>query len=156
MGIIEGARSDPHEGHAAGLIVTDVTITTAQVLALFATPITVLAAPGANLAHIVEGAMIHKPAGVAYAGVAAGEDFTLRYTDETGLEVGRCELTGFADSAGAQTRWINAYRAASAVSSITPVANAVIAAHILVGEIITGDQDFLLRIFHRVVATVLT
>ncbi len=156
MGIIEGARTDPHEGHSSGLIVTDVTVTTAEVLALFATPITVLAAPGANLAHIIEGAVIHKPAGVAYAGIAAGEDFSLKYTNAAGLAVAGCEMTGFADSTGVQTRYMGSYRQVSGISSITPVANAVIVAHMLTAEIITGDSDFLLRIFHRIVATVLS
>jgi hypothetical protein len=156
MGIIEGGRTAPGDGHSSGLIVTDVTIPTAGVLTLNATPVTVLAAPGANLAHIVEGVVIHKPAGTAYAAVASGDDLSLSYTDASGLEVGRCEMTGFADSTGVQTRYINAYRAASAVSSITPVANAVIAAHMLTGEITTGSSDFILRIFHRIVATVLS
>lgn len=157
MGIIEGARSSPTVGgHAAGLIITDVTITSAQVLALNATPITVLAAPGANLAIIFEGAVIHKPAGTAYAAVAAGEDLAIKYTGAAGLEVGECEMTGFADQTTAQTRWIRPHTAASLVSDITPVANAVLAAHMLVGEITTGDSDFLLRIYHRIVNTVLS
>ena len=157
MGVIEGARSDPTlGGHAAGLIITDVTVTTAQVLALNATPITVLAAPGANKAIIFEGAVIHKPAGTAYAGVAAGEDLGLKYTDGSGLEVGQCEMTGFADQTTAQTRWIRPHTAASAISSITPVANAVLVAQMLVGEITTGDSDFLFRIYHRIVDSVLS
>lgn len=156
MGIIPGGRSAPHEGHSSGLIITDKTITAAQVRALKGTPITILAAPGASLAHIVEGILLHKPAGTAYDNVAAGEDMAVGYTDENGLIIATCEMTGFADSTAIQTRWLNTYRAASAVSSITPVANAVIAAHMLVGEIATGNSDFLLRIYHRIVATVLS
>jgi len=41
-------------------------VTTAQVLALFATPQTIVPAPGANKALIFEGIVIHKPAGTAY------------------------------------------------------------------------------------------
>lgn len=156
MAIIEGARSDPHEGPSAGLIVTDVTVTSAEILALFATPIELLAAPGANKAIILVGATIHKPAGTAYAGIAAGEDLAIKYTNAAGLQVGSCELTGFADSAGAETRWIQAYHAASLVSEIEPVANAALVAHILVAEIITGTSDFLFRIHHRIINTVLT
>ena len=47
----------------------DATITSAQVLALFATPRTLVAAPGANKALILEGAVFYKPAGTAYASV---------------------------------------------------------------------------------------
>lgn len=156
MGIIPGGRSAPHEGHSSGLIITDFTLTTAEVKALNGTAIAVLAAPGANLAHIIEGVMIHKPAGTAYADIVAGEDLALKYTDSSGLAVATCEMTGFADSTSVQTRWLNGYRAASGVSSIIPVANAVVVAHMLVGDITTGDSDFLFRIFHRIVATVLS
>lgn len=160
MGIIEGARStDTGGGHAGGLIITDVTITTAQVLALNATPVSLIAAPGASKAIIFEGAVVHKPAGTAYAGVAAGEDLGIKYTNGSGLEVAACEMTGFADQTTAQTRFIRARvaaQAAGAVSDLAVVANAALVAHMLVGEITTGDSDFLLRIYHRVVDTVLS
>lgn len=136
--------------------ITDVTLSSAQVLALNATPITLIAAPGADKAIIVEGAVLHKPAGTAYAGIAAGEDLALKYTDGSGLQVGSAEMTGFADDTGAQTRYIRPYTAASGISSITPVANAALVAHMLVGEITTGDSNFLLRVFYRIVPTVLT
>lgn len=156
MGVIEGARATPTPGHAAGLIIADVTVTSAQVLALNATPITLLAAPGANKAIIFEGGVIHKPAGTAYAGIAAGEDLALKYTDGSGLEVGECEMTGFADQTTAQSRWIRPHTAASGISSIVPVANAVLVAHMLTGEITTGDSDFLFRLYYRIVDTVLS
>lgn len=136
--------------------IADVTITSAEILALNATPITLIAAPGADKAIIFEGAVLHKPAGTAYGGIAAGEDLSLKYTDDSGLAVGGAEMTGFADDTGAQTRHIRGYAAASAISSITPVANAALVAHMLVGEITTGDSDFLLRIYYRIVPTVLT
>ncbi len=156
MAIIEGARSTPGDGHSSGLIITEVTVATADVLALFATPIEVIAAPGADKAIIVEGAIIHKPAGVAYAGIAAGEDLSLKYTNAAGLAVAGCETTGFLDSTSALTRWAWAYRAASAISDIVPVANAALVLHLLTAEIITGDSDLILRIYHRVIPTVLT
>ena len=87
-------------------------------------PKTIVAAPGANKALIFDGAVIHKPAGTAYTEVAAGEDLSIKYTDDSGLAVGGCETTGFLDQATAQTRWVNPYHAASGISSITPVANA--------------------------------
>ena len=131
------------------------TITSAQVLALFATPITIVPAPGANLAVIFEGAVIHKPAGTAYAGIAAGEDLSIKYTNAAGLAVGGCETTGFLDSASALTRWIAATKAASGVSQIVPVANAVLVLHLLVAEIITGTSNLELDVYYRTVKTVL-
>ena len=133
----------------------DVTVTTAQVLALFATPIEIVAAPGANLTNIFEGAVIHKPAGVAYAGIATGEDLSIKYTNAAGLAVGGCETTGFLDSTSALTRYIRATGAASGVSQIVPVANAILVLHLLIAEIITGDSDLLLRVYFRIVPTVL-
>ncbi len=155
MGIIEGGRSDPGEGHSHGLIIKQATVTTAEVLALFATPIEVIAAPGANKAIILEGAIIHKPAGTAYAGIAAGEDLSLKYTNAAGLAVAGCETTGFLDSTAALSRWMSAYRAVSAISSITPVANAALVLHLLTAEIITGTSDLILQLHYRIVPMVL-
>lgn len=132
------------------------TITSAQLLALNATPQTIVTAPGANKAVIFEGAMIHKPAGTAYAGIAAGEDLSFKYTGAGGIEVGQVETTGFLDQATAQTRWARPHHGASGPNDITPVANAPLVLHLLVGEITTGDSNLVLRIFYRILPTVLT
>lgn len=139
------APDSPHTQHA------DVLVTSAQVLALNATPITIVTAPGASLGLIFEGGVIHKPAGTAYAGVAAGEDLSVKYTDESGAEVAQCETTGFLDQATAQTRYVHPHSAASGASQITPVANAVLVLHLLVGEITTGDSPLHVRYLYRVV-----
>jgi len=136
--------------------VTDVTITSAQVLALFATPIQLIAAPGANQAVIFEGAMVHKPAGTAYGGIAVGEDLAIKYTNASGAELGQAETTGFLDQTTEQTRYIRPHTAASGVSQITPVANAALVAHMLVGEITTGNSNLIFRLFYRIVPTVLS
>lgn len=156
MGIIEGARQSENDGHAAGMCVEDVTLSSAQILALNATPITLIPAPGADKALIFEGAMIHKPAGTAYGGIAAGEDLAIKYTNAAGLDVGEVETTGFLDQATAQTRYIRpVVQGTAPVSSFTPVANAALVAHLLAGEITTGDSALHLRIFYRIVPTVL-
>jgi hypothetical protein len=143
--------ADPAE---AGAGYVDSTITAAEVLALNATPITILAAPGAGFANIFEGAVIYKAAGTAYAGVAAGEDLGIKYTDDSGLEVAACEMTGFADQTTAQFRYIEKRviaQSAGAVSDVVAVANAVLVAHMLVGEITTGDSDFVFRVFYKTI-----
>ena len=129
-------------------------VTSAQLLALNATPQEVVPAPGANLAVIFEGAVIRKPAGTAYAGIAAGEDLSFKYTDENGDEVGQCETTGFLDQATNQVRYVRAHAAASGVSDITPVANAALVLHLLTDEITTGDSDLELEVHFRIVKTV--
>jgi len=138
------------------IIYRNVTVTTAQVLALNATPVSLVPAPGANKALIFEEAMISKAAGTAYGGIAAGEDLAIKYTDASGLDVGQVEMTGFADSAGAQFRLVKpVVQGTAPVASFTPVANAALVAHMVVGEITTGTSDFKFRVFYRIVPTVL-
>lgn len=152
----EVAHADLDEGVEQSV---DITVTSAELLALNATPIEVVAAPGADKAVVFEGAVIHKPAGTAYGGIAAGEDLSFKYTDGSGLEVGVCETTGFLDQTTAQTRVVRPQTgalSAGTVSSFTPVANAAMVLHLLVGEITTGDSDLLLRVYYRVVPTVLS
>lgn len=139
-------------GTGAVLKTALVTIPSAQVLALFATPQTIVAAPGAGRALIFEGAMVSKPAGTAYSGIAAGEDLSIKYTDASGLAVGGAEATGFLDQATAQSRYIRPTGAASGVSDIVAVANAALVLHLLTGEITTGNSDLTLRVFYRDVA----
>jgi hypothetical protein len=130
----------------------DVTITSAQMLALFATPITLVAAPGAGKANIFEGAVAFLDYNsAAYAGIAAGEDLSVKYTNASGLQVANCEATGFLDQTADETRYIPR----ELVAGFEPVANAALVLHMLVGEIITGDSPLKLRVFYRVVPTAL-
>lgn len=134
-----------------GVHALDKLVTSAQLLAMFATPVQIVPAPGAGLALVFDGIAIHKPAGTAYAGIAAGEDLTVKYTDQSGLEVAQLETTGFLDQATAQSRYAGGFRAASGIASITPVANAALVLALLVGEIITGNSPLHVRTFYRVV-----
>lgn len=133
----------------------DVTVSSAELLALNATPKQIVAAPGANLAIVLESVVAYKAAGTAYAGIAAGEDLAINYTNGAGLELLEIETTGFLDQATAQTRYASAFRAASGIASITPVANAALVIQLLVGEITTGNSALKLRVYYRVVPTVL-
>lgn len=136
--------------------ITDVTASSAELLALFATPKTLIAAPGANKAIIFKEAIFYKPAGTAYAGIAAGEDLSVKYTDASGAELARVEATNFLDQATAQFRHARGYAAASAINDTTPTANAALVLHMLSGEIITGTSPLLVRVYYRIVPTVLT
>jgi hypothetical protein len=146
-----------NNGRSLGQILEwkDVIVTSAELLALFATPKTLIAAPGENRALIFEGAVVYKAAGTAYAGIAAGEDLSVKYTDASGLEVGQIEATGFLDQTTAETRYARPHAAASGNNSIEPVANAALVLHMLTGEIITGDTGIKIRVFYREVPTVL-
>jgi hypothetical protein len=137
----------------------DIEITSAELLALNATPKAILAAPGANKAIIFQGAMLYKPAGTAYAGIAVGEDLAFCYTNLSGIDVAVSETTGFLDQATAQSRYARAQTgalAAATVSDFTPVANAALVLGLLAGEITTGDTSLFVRVFYRIVPTVLT
>lgn len=132
----------------------DVTVTSAQLLALNATPRTILTAPAAGFANVLVDVVAYKAAGVAYAGVASGEDLAVKETDASGAVLATIETTGFLDQVTAQTRYAAAYKAASGVNSATPSALALVL-HLLSGEIITGDSDLKLRVYYRTVPTTL-
>jgi len=133
-------------------------ITAAQVLTLNATPVTVLASPGAGRFILPEFTIIYKSAGTAYAGIAVGEDLALRYTNGSGTILQVSETTGFLDQATAQTRVLNGLQsaAATALAELNPTANAAVVAHMLAGEIITGNSPIRIRMFYRVVPSTLT
>ena len=134
----------------------DTTITVAQMLALFATPRTLVPAPGVGYALAFVGAVFFYDYGAAaYAGIAAGEDLAIKYTDASGLEVSEVETTGFLDQASDQLRYARPHQAASGVNSITPVPNAPLVLHLLVGEIITGDGPLKVRTYYRRIPAVL-
>jgi hypothetical protein len=134
----------------------DVTLTPAEVKALNATPKTIVAAPGAGKALVFDQALVFLAYGTAaYAGIAAGEDLAVKYTNAAGLQVASCEVTGFLDATANAFRLMQAYRAASGVSDIAPAANAALVLHMLTGEITTGDSPVKLRVYYRVIPTTL-
>jgi hypothetical protein len=137
---------------------TVATITSAQLLALNATPITVIAAQGAGIAVIVNRVVVHKPAGTAYAAVAAGEDLVLKQTDASGAQVcGAIETTGLLDSTSATAAVAFGPGATgSTVGSYLLVANTPIVAHLLVGEVTTGDSPLYLEILYDLVRVAFT
>jgi hypothetical protein len=134
------------------------TITSAQLLALNATPQTIIAAQGANTVIIPLRMMIYKPAGVAYAGIAAGEDLVLKYTNGSGVQCsGVVETTGFLDQTTAQTRYVGMPASIGATAGdVTPATNAAIVLHLLTGEITTGDQPLYVKVWYDVTAPVFT
>lgn len=133
----------------------DVTVSSAELLALNATPKTLIAAPASGLMNVFQSILIHKPAGTAYGGIASGEDLAVKYVNSSGAALATVETTGFLDQATAQSRYAEAYRATSGVNDLTP-ANSAIVLHLLTGEITTGNSALLCRVFYRQIPTVLT
>ena len=130
-----------------------VTVTAAQMLALNATPIELVPAPGKGKAIVFKGAQLHLDfESAAYAGIAVGEDLAIKYTDAAGDQVAEIETTGFLDATADAYRW--AYPAtalAATISESTPVEDAALVAHMLVGEVTTGDSPLHIKVFYRVV-----
>jgi hypothetical protein len=133
------------------------TITSAQLLALNATPQIIVPAPGAGLAVLVNRVMLSKAAGTAYAGIAVGEDLVAKYTNGAGAQVSSViETTGFLDQATAQSRYVGPPGAVTtAAADVAPVANAAVVMHLLVGEITTGNSDLLVWVDYDIMPTVL-
>ena len=127
----------------------EVQITSAQLLALNATPQTLVAAPGTGRMLIFQQAFFYLPYNsAAYGGIAAGEDLAIRYTGSSGQIVGTQETTGFLDQTSSQRRLL--YAGASPVATATdvvPVSNAALVLHLLTGEITTGNSPLNVRVF---------
>lgn len=130
---------------------TDKLITSAQLLALNATPQTIVAAPGAGRYREFLGAQIlYDYNSTAYAGIAAGEDLVFKYTDGSGAAVSQqIEATGFLDQTADEIR--TAGKPGGDLADVEPVVNAALVLHLLTGEITTGDSPLKVRCFHRTI-----
>lgn len=141
---------DGNQG-ALPLVATYV-IPSASVLTLFSVPVTVIAAPGAGLALLPHRWMVYKPAGTAYAGIAAGEDLILRYGTSNVQALSAIETTGFLDQATLQTRVSGMLGATGTTPADYDIgANLPLVAQLLVGDITTGTSDLHLKIWYDVV-----
>lgn len=133
------------EDYTYGVQIASLTLTTAQVKALNATPIDMIAAPGATkFIQLVDCMGFVDYNSAAYAEVAAGEDLTLKYTDDSGAVLTTLETTGWLDQT-ADSYQIGVPAAAQ------PVLNAKVVAHMATGEIITGDSPVTLVAHYRVI-----
>lgn len=123
-----------------------INVSSAELLALNATPKTLLAAPGAGKMIILEGAYIFLDYNsAAYADIGASEDLALRYTDGSGEIVATVEATGFLDQTADQRRWV-------APTGFSPAVNAPLVLHMTTGEVTTGDSPLVVKLKYRVVA----
>lgn len=132
--------------------VQDKLITTAQVLALFATPIEVVAAPGANIALQFLGAHVLLDFNSAAYVDDADEDLVFKYTNAAGKTISQ-EIDGSLLDDGAD---MLAFVGPAGTDPIVAaeVANAAIVVHVLTGELITGDSPLKIRLYYRQVRVV--
>lgn len=140
--------------NADSVYVADLHITSAQLLALNATPKQIIAAPGANKFIAVEDITMYHAGGTAYDGIAGGEDLAVAFTNLSGPVIGTVETTGFLDQASAQTRYLRPGDVRTTLAG-TPTVNAPVVVGLLTGEIATGDFDLYVRATYKIMDAVL-
>lgn len=123
-----------------------VTVSSAELLALNATPKTLIAAPAAGHALILVAAEFWLDYNsAAYAGIASGEDLTIKYTDASGAVLATIETDPFLTATADAFRYVEPVTTAA----ITPVAAAPLVLHLLSGEITTGNSPLKVRLLYR-------
>lgn len=132
-----------------------VSITPAQVRALAATQIALVAAPGAGkYLEFISAHLWLDFVGVAHnAPVNAGDDLGIRYTDGAGQLIASAEATGFINAAADAHRHVYATALGPATNAeITPVANAAIVLdNVGAAEFAgAGDSPLKVEVFYRV------
>jgi hypothetical protein len=133
-------------------------VPSASVLTLFATPVTILPAAPVGFAYAPVRASIHKPAGTAYAAIAAGSDLVFKYTNAAGQQVTSViEATGFLDQATAQTRFVGMPGSTGATAAdMTPVDAAPVVLHLLTQNPTTGTSALHVRLWYDLIRSAFT
>jgi hypothetical protein len=130
------------------VLVADVFVSTAEMLALNATPKTIVAAPGSGVYLEFLGAYLFLDYNSAAYVVDAGDNIAFKYTDASGAKVSTdVETDGFL------TLTADALRVARPVmtdpAALAIVVNAAIVMHMLTGEILTGNSPVKIRCYYR-------
>lgn len=127
-------------------IVLDQTLSSAELLALFTTPVDAFTAPPAGIAVVpLSSTLMLDYNSAAYDGIAAGEDLVLRYTDASGAIAATVEATGFLDASADAHR----HAAFASLATLTPAAKLVW--HMTAGNIATGNSPLKTRTRYRLV-----
>jgi hypothetical protein len=122
---------------------TTISISSSELLALHATPKTLLSAPDAGFAYVLESAIVFLDYGtIGYAGIAGGEDLSIQYA--SGDTLATCETTGFLDSTSDAVRFLRPSLA------VTPK-NADVTISLLSGEITTGDSVLKIKLYYSII-----
>jgi len=124
----------------------DVAISSAEILSLHTTPKTLVAAPGAGRALLLQRAvMFLNYNSAAYAGIAASDDLTIRYTDGSGAFLAGLETTGFLDQTADTYADTTNYSPLTVGKIIATNAPLVLS---LVGAVTTGNSPIGARIWY--------
>lgn len=126
----------------------DVKLESADVKALKAAPITLIAAPGADLAVVPISAVIHLSYGGTNVFTETADDLSIGW--DAGAELHEIETTGFIDQANDETRYITFERA----ETFEPVENTAVVITNLDDEIagnLGADNEIQIRIYYRTI-----
>ncbi len=127
-----------------------ITISSAELLALHATPKTLVAAPGVGNSVVLESAILFLAFNsAAYDGIAGAEDLEIRHTNGSGQLFATIETTGFLDSGANAVRFVKA----TTTAAITPTDNAPLVINLASGEIATGNSPLKVKVNYRVIPT---
>jgi len=144
---------------AGGTLFASGTISSAQILALNATPVTLVAAPGAGKVIIVEQVQLFLDYGTAaYAGIAAGENLLIEYSGGADIAILETLSAGFLDAtADVHILATPVSPVALSVNTVltgilaTTIDNEAVRVTIQTGEITTGDSPIKYEVKYRVV-----
>lgn len=130
-------------------------ITSAQLLALNATPREIVPAPGQGYVNILKRMQLRKREGDAYT-CAAGEDLVARYTDGSGAKCStEIETAGFLDQTDSQVRMaFGPANSGTTEGEVVLVPNAAIVLALLSGEITDGTGALAVRVWYDIVKNV--
>lgn len=146
---MNGANRWLDENGTSDILVDDTLVSSAAVLTLNATPVTLVAAPGAAFfTEFVAAYVFLDYGGTAYA-ADAGEDLCVRYTDASG-DIVSTSIDGEEFEATADSLYVMT-PVPTAPNVITHGANAALVLHLLVGEWATGNSPLKVRVLYRLV-----
>ncbi len=145
--IVNSTAGNLENAQAVVNAVERVTIANALVLALNATPFEIVPSPGPGKTLICNRIVASKAAGTAFA-AGAGED--LACTSEGGGTV-FCAIDSdsFLDSALDEIRFADRVPVNPEVVDVTALQDLALEITILVGEVITGDQDLVVEVHYQ-------
>jgi hypothetical protein len=132
-----------------GLQASDKYITTAEVLALNATAVNVVPAPGAGKYLMFMGAIVFLDYNSAAYADDAGEDLVFKYTDKDGASISHTLDGSLFD--GTADAVVYAYPLNAAASVLEAAVNAPICICLESGEWLTGDSPLKVRTFYRTI-----
>ena len=119
------------------------TLGPAELLALDETPVTIIPNPPAGHGTMPYMLIVYKPAGVAYAAIAADDDLVVELPSPTPAAAFRVESAGFLDQTTAQYRVV---RPAAGILNNTYIELGLRAR--LLGPITTGDTGISIRVLY--------